>query len=157
MQTPLSYLLKNQLQLLLCALPSSHRSTSSVCWTSINKVVLYELHWLFKLQSRSSGKWGYEGYQSIRMKADRKEDGKKLVHPFSIFQFLNESVFFGIGHVFDSKSPKSRSEVSHSSTEMMFLPPLSDQRQNRILPFWVETERQQQTCCFLVRLELVQK
>ena len=40
---------------------SHYRVRPSVCWISINKDVLYEFHWLVKLQSRSSHKCGNVG------------------------------------------------------------------------------------------------
>ena len=44
-----------------------------VCWIWVIKDVLYELHWLFQLQSRSSHRRGNDGYErkSIRW-IDRK-------------------------------------------------------------------------------------
>ena len=36
-----------------------------VCWLSVNKDVLYEFHWLFKLLSRSCNKFVNDGYDSL--------------------------------------------------------------------------------------------
>ena len=55
-------------QLLLCALPII--VVGQVSWIIVNKDVLYEFHWLFEVQSRSSHKCRNEGHvKSIIRKA----------------------------------------------------------------------------------------
>ena len=58
------YYINPCLQLLLYA-QTHHRARTSVRWKSVNLDVLYEFHWLFKLQSRSSHEYGNEGYESL--------------------------------------------------------------------------------------------
>ena len=86
-----NYLINPCLKFLLCSLPNR-----LWCVGSINKKVLYELHWLFKFQSRSSHKSRNNWHESLsEEKVDREEDGKKLS------KFLTSS--------FDQKSGHSSS------------------------------------------------
>ena len=62
----------------------------SVCWTSANKHVHYELHWLFELQPRFSHNCWNERHESLSQ-GKRKKEGWNLAY---LPHYTNDNLMF---------------------------------------------------------------
>ena len=93
---------------------SHHRARLLVCWISVNKDVLFELHWLFQLPSRS--KCGNEWFE-------RQSEGKLIERKIEKDVDKSISIIFCLFQLNQVLAEQNRI-VSESKTVLARLSPL---------------------------------